>query len=83
MQPSLDPHARNACQQFTLATTDNVYTFIILTVKETSSPSTSLRKMLLNDKSMMRESSSALATNWPIMQKICVRFLYKVNNFAS
>lgn len=46
-------------------------------VNATSSPSASLTKTLLNERSIIRESSMALATNCPIMRNICVRFLSK------
>ena len=44
-------------------------------MRGTSSPSTSFRKTLLKERSMIRESSIALATNWPMTLMIWVRFL--------
>lgn len=46
------------------------HTFSDAIVGATSSPRTSLRKTLLNERSIMRESSIAFATNWPITRKI-------------
>ena len=45
------------------------------TVSNTSSPRINFKKTLLKFISMMRESSMAFATNWPITLKIWVRFL--------
>ena len=52
-------------------------TLSVAIVSGTSSPRTSFRKILLKDRSIMRESSIALATNCPMTRKICVLFLHK------
>lgn len=52
-------------------------TLRVAIVRGTSSPSTSFKKILLNDKSIILESSIALATNWPMTRRIWVRFLNK------
>lgn len=50
-------------------------TFNEAIVNGTSSPRISLMKILLNDRSMIRESSIAFATNCPITRRMWVRFL--------
>ena len=52
-------------------------TLSVAIVRGTSSPRTSFRKILLKDKSIMRESSIALATNCPMTRSMCVLFLCK------
>ena len=52
-------------------------TLSVAIVSGTSSPRTSFKKILLKDRSIMRESSIALATNCPMTRKICVLFLHK------
>ena len=50
-------------------------TLSVAIVSGTSSPRTSFKKILLKDRSIMRESSIAFATNCPMTRNICVLFL--------